>query len=82
MLLPTKSRLLTSEMDAYTSPREIAADCGASLLTLVSLSQALPTAGMSSQLHAAWSGVCNRSALRAVCSDHLVHYGPGKPTLH
>lgn len=29
-----------------------------------------------------WSGVWNRSALRPVRSGHLVHYGPGKPSLH
>lgn len=50
--LPTKSHL-TCKMDAYTSPREIAADSSASPLTLVGLSKALPTARMSPPLHAA-----------------------------
>lgn len=56
--LPTKSHLLTCKMDAYTSPREIAADSSASPLTLVGLSQALPAAGMSPPLHAAWLVWC------------------------
>lgn len=73
VLLPTKSHLLTCKMDAYTSSSEIAADCGASPLTLVSLSQALPTAGMFPPLHAPWLVWCLEplgpasSTLRSPC---------------